>query len=467
MMTIPKLKRFLNLSTSKHWGDLTELYCLTDVLLLTFVINQYRKESYDNFQLDPLWYSTAPSFSFDACMKMTGVELTLLKDIEMYNFLEMGIRGGISVISQRNAKADNRYCTSVSDSENCLLYIDANNLYGWAMSQKLPISNFESYQITEDEIQCFELSSEVGYIVEVDLKVPKELHDYFNDYPPAPEPLEIRDDMISPISSSIRSNRGYNKRFKSIKLTPNLFDKRKYICHIRNFQLYLNPGMELANIHRCLRFTQKAWIAPYINFNTKKRQDATSELKRSFNKLLNNSFFGKAIKNVRKRKKIVLIIKESQQRFQTSKPGFKRFTIFSDDLVGIELTKPKIVLDKPIYAGASILDLSKLLMFAFYYKVLKMEYPRIKLVFTNTDSFLLNIPTNDLYQDLEKLQQHFDFSNYPKNHPLYSTKNKAVLGKFEDETAGEVIEEFVGLRGKCYSIALKLCVVELKRNRFI
>ena len=449
-----KVKKVFESFNLKTLGDLTKLYCITDVLLLTSVINQYRKESYDNFQLDPLWYSTAPSFSFDACMKMTGVELSLLKDIEMYNFLEMGIRGGISVISQRHARADNRYCTSVRGSENYLLYIDANNLYGWAMSQKLPISNFEWYQITEDEIRCFEPSSDVGYVVEVDLTVPEELHDYFNDYPPAPEPLEIRDDMISPISSSIRSNRGYNKRFKSTKLAPNLLDKRKYICHIRNLQLYLNLGMELTNIHRSLRFTQKAWIAPYINFNTKKRQDATSEFKRSFHKLLNNSFFGKTMENVRKRKNIVLINTESQQRFQTSKPGFKRFTIFSDDLVGIELTKPKIVLDKPIYAGASILDLSKLLMFGFYYKVLKMEYPGIKLVFTDTDSFLLNIPTNDLYQDLAKLQQHFDFSNYPKNHPLYSTKNKAVLGKFKDETAGEVIEEFVGLRSKCYSIKL-------------
>ena len=265
-----KVKKVFQSFNLKTLGDLTKLYCITDVLLLTSVINQYRRESYDNFQLDPLWYSTAPSFSFDACMKMTGVELTLLKDVEMYNFLETGIRGGISVISQRHATADNRYCTSVSDSENYLLYIDANNLYGWAMSQKLPISNFEWCRITENDIQCFEPTSDVGYIVEVDLTIPKELHDYFNDYPPAPEPLEIRDDMISPVSSSIRSNRGYNKRFNSIKLAPNLLDKRKYICHIRNFQLYLNLGMELTNIHRCLRFKQKAWIAPYIDFNKKK-----------------------------------------------------------------------------------------------------------------------------------------------------------------------------------------------------
>ena len=156
-----KVKKVFESFNLKTLGYLTKLYCITDVMLLTSVINQYRKESYDNYQLDPLWYSTAPSFSFDACMKMTGVELSLLKDVEMYNFLEMGIRGGISVISQRHARADNRYCTSVSDSENYLLYIDANNPYGWAMSQKLPISNFEWCQITEDEIQCFEPSSDV------------------------------------------------------------------------------------------------------------------------------------------------------------------------------------------------------------------------------------------------------------------------------------------------------------------
>ena len=98
-------------------GDLTKLYCITDVLLLTSVINQYREESHDNFQLDPLWYSTAPGFSFDACMKMTGVELTLLEDIDMYNFLEMGIRGGIFVISQRHAEANNRYIKDVNDNE--------------------------------------------------------------------------------------------------------------------------------------------------------------------------------------------------------------------------------------------------------------------------------------------------------------------------------------------------------------
>ena len=279
-------------------------------------------------------------------MKMTGVEFTLLEDIDMYNFLEMGIRGGISVISQRHAEANNRYIKDVNDNENYLLYNDANNLYGWAMSEKLPISNFGWCQINVDEIRSYDTNSDIGYIVEVDLTVPKDLHNYFNDYPPAPERLEIRDEMISPISAHIREKRKYKKCFKSTKLAPNLLNKEKYICHVRNLQLYLNLGMVLTKIHRCLSFKQKAWVKPYIEFNTCKRQQATNEFQKAFHKLLNNSFFGKTMESVRKRKNVVLINRESQHIFQTSKPGFKRFSIFSEKLVGMELVKPKIVLDK-------------------------------------------------------------------------------------------------------------------------
>ena len=96
-------------------------------------------------------------------------------------------------------------------------------------------------------------------------------------------------------------------------------------------------------------------------------------------------------------------------------------------------------------------------MYGFYYSLLKVKYPDIKLCFTDTDSFLINVPTEDIYEDMKHMTQYFDFSNYPKNHPLYSESNKAVLGRFKDETAGEPIQEFVGLRSKCYSIKLASC----------
>ena len=194
-----------------------------------------------------------------------------------------------------------------------------------------------------------------------------------------------------------------------------------------------------------------------IDYNTQKRQEATTEFKRSYHKLLNNACFGKTIESVRKRKRVVLVKTGIQQRLQCYKPTFKRFSIFNKDLVGVQLLQSKIILDKPIYVGFSVLESSKLTMYKFHYQVMKYRYPNIKLCFTDTDSFLYEINTNDLYEDLkdQEFSSNFDFSNYPPHHPLYSNTNKAVLGKYKDECEGIIIKEFIGLRSKLYSIDVK------------
>ena len=158
------------------------------------------------------------------------------------------------------------------------------------------------------------------------------------------------------------------------------------------------------------------------------------------------------MENVRKRIKIVLVNKERGHAWQTSKPGFKRFSMFSEDLVGVELAHTSLTLDKPIYVGFSVLDLSKLLMFNFHYEVMKPLFPQSTLCFTDTDSFLYHIKTPDVYKDIGSIRDHFDFSNFPPSHPLYDTSKRAVIGKFKDEAEGKPIKEFIGLRSKCYSI---------------
>ena len=161
------------------------------------------------------------------------------------------------------------------------------------------------------------------------------------------------------------------------------------------------------------------------------------------------------MESVRRRVNIVLINQSRQQKFQTSKPGFKRFSIFSEDLVGVELAKPTIELNKPIYVGAAVLDLSKLIMMNFWYRIFKPTFPGATLCFTDTDSLLIDVPTDNLYRDLAAIKDHLDLSNYPQDHPLYDPSNKAVLGKFKDECSGKVIKEFIGLRSKCYSILIQ------------
>ena len=259
--------------------------------------------------------------------------------------------------------------------------------------------------------------------------------------------------------------RGCGGKFVAEKLAPNLLPKREYVVHLRNLQFYLSKGARLTGVRRAISFRQEAWIAPYIAGNTALRQEAVDEFERDFFKLLNNAFFGKTMENVRNRIRIELVNNERRHAWYTSKPTFKRFEVFDDDLAGVELAVTSVTLDKPIFIGFTILELSKELMYKFHYDVMKVNFPESVLCFTDTDSFLYHITCSNLYSDhLYRLREHFDFSKYPNNHVLFPAgnsltdndrirnSNKAVVGKFKDEADGLPIREFIGLRSKMYSI---------------
>ena len=227
---------------------------------------------------------------------------------------------------------------------------------------------------------------------------------------------------------------------------------------------YLQKGAEITKIHRIIRFNQQKWLKVYVDFNTEKRCLAVSDFEKSFFKLLINSIFGKLMENVRKYKNVHLISSGRQHRLYTSKPQFKRFKIHSEDLVMVELEQTNVTLNKPIYCGFTVLELSNLHMYKFHYEVMKPRFEGLKLCFTDTDSLLYAVATDNFYRDIECIKDEFDFSNYPKNHPLYSVANKAVPGKFKDETASFAIKEFIGLRAKLYSILLDQPIVTSGKN---
>ena len=231
----------------------------------------------------------------------------------------------------------------------------------------------------------------------------------------------------------------------------------RYIVDIENLQYALQKGCKITKIHRGVKYFQKPWVAPYINRNTAKRQQTTDLFKKDFYKLLNNSFFGKCLESVRKHKNVILIHTESQHRFQTSKPQYKRFQIFSESLVGVEVVKPKITLDKCVMVGFTILERSKNHMFKFFYDVIVPTFPGVELLGTDTDSFIFHVPYNQDETDrrLKTISDHLDFSNFPEDHPLYDETNKSVLGKFKSETEGISPLSYAGLRTKVYSMLLK------------
>ena len=417
----------------EHLQDYHNLYNETDVLLLADVFENFRNICMENYKLDPAHYYTTPSLSWDAALKTTNVKLELFTDVDMLLMVEKGIRGGVSMISNRYGKANNKYMDdkfNPSEPSKYLTYLDANNLYGAAMSMKLPTSGFKwtnKYKLNNwENYSC---------ILEVDLEYPKELHDLHNDYPLAPERIMCEN--------------------KVEKLIPNLQDKEKYVIHYKNLKQYLDLGLELTCIHRGINFEESEWLKTYIDINTKLRAKAKNNFEKDFFKLMNNSVFGKTMENIRNRVNIKLVNNRDKAKKLTAKPYFKHLNIFCEELIAVHMKKTSLIFNKPVYLGMCILDLSKTIMYEFHYKYIKPKYgDKAKLLFTDTDSLMYEIKTEDFYKDISgDVKDRFDTSDYPPNHPsgIPTGCNKKVLGIFKDEVAGRIIEEFVGLRAKLYS----------------
>ena len=387
----------------KNMGEYHDLYLKTDVLLLTDVFENFRDMclSYDG--LDPVYYYTLPNFAFDAMLKLTGIEIDLVYNQEMYEMIEAGLRGGMTQTTCKKVEANNKYMGSDYDKNKAssyINYLDANNLYGLSMIQKLPYRSLRwDDKITEDDIINYD-NGRTGYILEVGLEYSKELHDLHNDYPLAPEVMNVKSNMLSEKQVEIYKLINGSKEpkdEKTKKLILNLNDKSKYVVHIRTLQFYLKHGLKLKKIHRAIKFEQKEILKPYIEFNTEKRKNARNDFEKDIFKLLNNAVFGKTMED--KRKHLDFQIVSDERRFMkcVNNPSFKHSHIINENLVGVEKQKPKLKLDKPIFIGMSILDLSKQHMYKFYYDVMKPKYgDNIRMVYTDTDSFVFHTKTDDI-----------------------------------------------------------------------
>ena len=449
-------KKVWNTFQLQTMGEYHNLYLKSDILLLADVFENFRKTCIQYYKLDPANYFSSPGLSWDAMLKMTNIQLELMTDIDMFQFIEKGMRGGISYIANRYGKANNKYMSKYDENKpsKYIMYLDANNLYGWAMSQYLPTGGFK--WLTEKQIDKINLAqynedSNKGLLIEVDLEYPKELHDLHNDYPLAAERVCVNNNMLSKYCKRIAAK--YNISTGLVhKLIPTLSNKEKYVLHYRNLQLYLDLGLKINKVHRVLEFNQSPWLKQYINFNTKKRTQAKNSFEKDFFKLMNNSVFGKTMENIRKRVDVRLITDEKKLLKMVSKPTYVSSKIFNENLVAVHKIKETLTLNRPAYIGMCILDLSKTLMYNFHYNYIKKKYGnKAKLLFTDTDSLTYEIEAEDVYQDFWNDKDRFDNSDYPESSPYFDTTNKKVIGKFKDEACSIPIKEFVGLRSKMYS----------------
>ena len=207
----------------------------------------------------------------------------------------------------------------------------------------------------------------------------------------------------------------------------------------------LNHGLKLKKIHRVIEFNQKEWLKPYIDMNTELRKAAKNDFEKDLFKLMNNSVFGKTMENIRKHRDIKLVTTDKRRSKLVSEPNYHTINLISEDFSVIEMKKIKVKMNKPIYLGLATLEISKILMYECWYDYMKPKYDNnVKLCYMDTDSFIMNIKTNDFYKD------RFDTSNYEVNRPLPMGRNKEVIGLMKYELGGKIITEFVTLSPKTY-----------------
>ncbi|GBC45482.2 uncharacterized protein LOC111334919 [Rhizophagus irregularis DAOM 181602=DAOM 197198] len=349
-----------------------------------------------HYGLDPSHYVSAPALSWDGMLKMTGVKIELFTDMTMHDFTEKAKRGGIAMAGHRFLKANK---PKMGDSFNpskpttWISYVDANNLYGWAMSQYLPIGNYRWEASPEYFKQNLDKQKQILNVI-LNTK-PDAAH-----LPPAVDSIAMEGDFP-----------------ETEKLVPHLSKHEDYVIHYQELQYYIKLGMVVDEITQVLSFDQDNCLCKTME-NVRKYQDV------KLMRMINENDEKKFLKKVRK-------------------PSFKYARQLGNTLVGAHMGKASVILNKPIIIGASVLGLSKLLMYRFWYGFVKEKYGnKVRLGYMDTDSFIYHVETEDIYKDMAERPDLFD---------LNDTK---TIGLFKDETPGNVITESYHIRAKSYHYVL-------------
>lgn len=449
--------RVFKIFNCKSFGDYLKLYQNLDVVTLAEIFSSFRKMCFKNYSLDPVHYISAAEYTWDAGLRYSKVELQLLDSVTDYIWFESQMRGGICLVGKRYALANSPYLKSYDPSkpDSHILALDVTNLYGYTMGQPLPTGNFS--WLSPEEVSNFNIlntrsDSDVGYILEVDLLYPENLHALHDDLPLAVEHLTIRRDMLSKHAKNLCEAFNLEYTLPCKKLVPNLFNKNNYITHYLNLKFYVEQGLIIKKIHKILAFSQSAFLKSYIQFNNSMRQQAKNDFEKTLFKKMNNAFYGKTCQNVRKRINVKASLNSEDCKKHLSSPLLEYFEIVNENFTLFKMLKPSLELNKPIFCGFTVLELSKLHVYQLWYLYFKNFYKHnINLLYMDTDSFIINIRSSDLENDLNRnFDSILDRSNFPEDSPLFSDCNKGKLGYLKFEVT-EPIEEFIALQSKVYA----------------
>lgn len=463
-------------------GEYYDFYLKLDVIHMADVFEVYRENCFNHYGLDPFHFPTAPGLTWQAWqlhMKKEGhsvhnIHSKTKRGKEAYMMLENAIRGGISMIPHRYSKINikSRDDYNPNEPQRVMWYGDANNLYGWSMDQYLPCGEIEFTDEFDDlllpdvieRIKSISPTADYGYFIEADLEIPSELHDKFKFYPPCPihREGEYSEHMIN-----IMNEKSISTIDSTKKLMCTLENKNKYTTHYRLLQLYLQIGVRLTKLHRVIKFKQAPIMSDYVRMNTKLRIEAKADHNDAMValcKLMNNSLFGRTCMNVRNFVNIKMSMDPKKSQKYRSDPWFNRSLIIDEEsnFAAYEINKKRTVLSQPIFIGCAILELSKYVMYNYYYNICQPYCQSkgidMKLLFTDTDSLCIEFSSTNSSADIEDwyyneynvdLKNEMDMSVW-KDHKNYDKSNEMIMGKMKCETGTKLIEEFIGLASKVY-----------------
>ena len=344
--------------------------------------------------------------------------------------------------------------------DSYLLFTDFNSLYPSVMLERaLPTYGFKwmsQFEIERLDIMNIPDDSDTGYILVVDMEIPEDKHDHYDQYPMMPENMIIGEEHVSEYTKQLASACNVNVR-PTKKLCLSLNNKTKYAVHYATLKCYIRHGLVVKHVHKAISFRQSTWLHDFMTFTTQKRIQANNQFDKMLYKSVACNVFGKSIENVKQRISVKIVRTATELRRLVNKPTFQAIRVFDSNLAAVQLYRQNVKLNKPIAVGFSVLEMSKEKMYDFWYETLLGGFSdfRVRLIMSDTDSFLVHIEKHPETQTaiesvLLQHQDKFDFSSL--NGPLKNVKNKEVPGKMKIQLPNEVCMEAVVLSSKCYSI---------------
>ena len=504
----------------------TKLYCALDVYLLAECFTKFRCHIYDVFTLDIAQYISLAAVSFAIMLKTTKVKLENLFDLEKILFLENNIRGGHCFVATRYAtsssldekqaekrkhvgkpdenvgakrqkvgeKSENvpqksknapqksknvpQKSKKVGDNEDLkrhLVFLDVNNLYGRAMCYLLPTSDYmwvPEKDIANLDFSSMSLEQETGFICEVTLAYPQEIHEKTATFVLAPENKTLFYKDLSPHSQKIRraiDGKKKAKLYHATKMYADFRKREKYVLHYASLKLYLSLGMVLEKCHRVLSFKQTDFMAKFVKQMAGMRNKAKNVTEKNTYKLIVNSIYGKFLMQKRSHLEVKMVRTEAAAQKYNSDPNLMSSKILGPNLTAFFLRKKVIKLDQLFAIGFSILELSKYFMYTLFYRVLLPSlggHRRCALLMSDTDCYVMEIKGFASLEEINTaLSACMDNSNLPEDHPQYSAARKSLLGYLKDECAGNLLEKLAALRAKTYSLQIA-CVSDADKIYF-